>query len=106
VLFEPTKQRPHQQLHHSQKTWKPDLCQCHFITSPEERRRVMQQWLNLLLHGLHQLVALLLLLFFSPCPCDLEHERIDLRKVSVDKEVDLCPEERSGGRGMGGWEEV
>ena len=66
----------------------------------------MQQRLDLLLHRLDHLLALQPLLVLVLGFQDRVQERLDLGEVGVDEEIDLCSEQSSARRGVGGGEEM
>jgi len=82
------------------------LCHGHPLASPKKRRRVVQQRLDLLLHRLDHLLALLPLLVLVLGFQDRVQERLDLGEIGVDEEIDFCSKQSSARRGVGGGEEM
>lgn len=76
------------------------------LAAAEERVRIRQQRLNLLVHRSHPLLSLGLLLLVRSGAEDGEHERGDLGAPCIDEEIDAGADERGVRGAVGRREEV
>lgn len=83
-----------------------NLSHRHVRASREERRSVMQQWLDLLLNRLDDFLALLLLFFCRACSEGLVYSCIGLGEPGIHEETDPRSEERRFGRFAGRGKEM
>lgn len=81
------------------------LCQRHLLAPAEERSRILQQRLDLLLNHLDHLARLLLLGLLALRAQDLEQHRHRLAGEGVDEEGDPGAGEGRGGGGVRGGQE-